>query len=73
MKIASDPLLADTGLNEPDYEFLKGNSDYWRGWGAALNLTYEYCMNNGYGNFGLPTTRGKKAMEHYEREHLGLR
>lgn len=62
----------DTSLTIHDYKYLKGDTDYWPCWGAALGIVYEYCKNNGYGNFGNPTERGKKAMEEYERKNVGI-
>lgn len=59
-------LDVDTGLTIHDYEFLKGNTEYWPSWGAGFAVVYEYCKNCGYGNFGKPTKRGKKAMEEFE-------
>lgn len=60
--------LDDVGgkLTEYDYEFLKGNEVFWPTWGAALGVTLEFCRNSGYGNFGKPTEKGRKAMEEYE-------
>lgn len=62
-----DPLEKDSKLTAHDYEFLKGNEVYWPiFWGAAFNVVYEWCKNNGYGNFGEPTEKGKLAMRQYE-------
>lgn len=76
-----DNLEADGPLTEHDYEFLKGNETYWpecaakqsalpippgRSWGAALWVVYEWCRNQGLGDFGKPTAKGLKAMKVYE-------
>jgi hypothetical protein len=62
-----NPAERDIDLTENDYRFLKGDTSYFRAWGALLGIVYEFCMDNGYGNFGWPTSRGKQAMEEYER------
>ena len=64
-----DQLDADTGLTECDYAFLKGDEEVFPCWGAALGVVYEYCRNQGYGDFGKPTEKGLKAMKFYEKEH----
>lgn len=60
-----------TKLTQFDYEYLKGNKEFWDIKGAAFNCVYEDCKNTGFGSFGDPTEHGKKVMEAYEREHLG--
>lgn len=61
-----DMLEADGPLTEYDYGFLKGDKLMWPQWGAALNVTMEWCYNKGYGDFGQPTEQGLKAMKEYE-------
>lgn len=53
-------------LIEPDYQFLKGNKEYWRVWGGAYGVVMEFCQENGLGDFGKPTPKGLKLMEDYE-------
>lgn len=50
-----------------EYEFLKGNEEYWPSWGAAFAAVTDFCQEFGWGGFGRPTERGKKAMEVYEQ------
>lgn len=58
-------LEKDSRLTSFDYEYLKGD---WRGvGGAAYNYVSEWCLNKGYGLYGLPTKRGQEAMKQYEQ------
>lgn len=60
-------MLEESGpLTEHDYKYLQGDKVFWPSWGAALGVVMEWCRNQGYGEFGTPTERGKKAMEEYE-------
>lgn len=54
-------------LNEYEYGYLKGDTEMWPGWGAALAVVYEFCNNQNLGQFGKPTERGQKLMEEYEQ------
>lgn len=63
-----DPLEADSTLTIHDYYFLKGDTGYWPGWGAAFGVVADWCKGHGYGDFGKPTERGKKAIEAYEKD-----
>lgn len=55
-------------LNEFDYQYLKGNTEFWAVRGAAFNVVYEDNKEDGLGFFGKPTKRGREMMEVYERE-----
>jgi hypothetical protein len=55
-------------LTKYDYGYLKGDEEMWPRWGAALGVVSEWCRNEGYGEFGAPTERGRKAMERYEQQ-----
>lgn len=59
-------------LTEHDYAFLQGDDSFWPCWGAAMSVVMEFCQESGYGSYGKPTERGKKAMEAYERTELGI-
>jgi hypothetical protein len=55
-------------LTEFDYEYLKGNEEFWDVKGAAFNVVYEWCKNHGYGRYGGPTESGLAAMKRYEED-----
>lgn len=72
----SDPLEDDGALTLFEYQFLKGNVGFYpsrknttltKNSGAAATVVSEWCRRHGYGEFGVPTVRGKLAMEEYER------
>lgn len=65
----SDHLEADGPLTLYDYEFLKGNTVFWKVPGAALNVVYEWCKNRGYGAFGAPSDTGRARMKEFEMMH----
>lgn len=56
-------------LIRAEYEYLKGNKDYWAAWGAAMSVVMDYCKRHGYGDFGKPTPSGEKMIEIFERDH----
>lgn len=61
-----DVLEASGPLTEYDYKYLQEDKVFWPAWGAAFGVVSEWCRNQGYGEFGEPTERGKEAMEIYE-------
>jgi len=60
--------LTKNGFTEFDYGYLKGDTEMWPRWGAAMAVVMEYCNNLGLGEFGKPTEQGLKWMEEYEQE-----
>jgi len=56
-------------LTEGDIKFLLGDEEYWPRRGAAMAVTDEFCRNSGYGLFGKPTEKGKKAIAEYRKRH----
>lgn len=54
------------GFTAYDYGFLKGDTEMWPRWGAAMSVVMEYCKNLGLGNFGEPTELGVKVMREYD-------
>jgi len=59
----------NTSLTEGDIKFLLGDEEYWTSLGAALTVTDEFCRNSGYGEFGKPTEKGKRAITEYRKRH----
>lgn len=58
------------GLTEFDFKYLKGDTEFFPGWGAAFAVVGEYCQNMGYGEFGHPTERGRRVMDRYSAKLL---
>lgn len=56
-------------LIRAEYEYLKGNAEYWKAWGAVMGVAMEYCQEGGFGDFGKPTASGLKMIEIYEKDH----
>lgn len=71
MYFKPDLLEAPGSLTEYDYRYLLGDAVFWPAWGAALGVVHDWCRNNGYGDFGEPSEKGKAAMEDYERKNMG--
>ena len=58
-------------MTQFDYEYLKGNEDFWSVRGAAFNVVHDWCKKRDYGYFGKPTKRGRDAMYVYEQQVSG--
>lgn len=72
----SDHLETSNPITSHDYLYLKGDEEYWPrygsfGRGAAFNVVAEWCMNRGYGGFGMPTEAGRTAMNRFEFFNAG--
>lgn len=58
-------------LTKYEYHYLLGDEDFWDIKGAGLVAVSEFCTYYGWGDYGKPTERGKRAMEDYVK-NLGL-
>lgn len=63
-----DPLEDGSGtLTNYDYEFLSGNDTFWSVKGSAFIIVSEWLNRRGYGTYGEPTDRGRRAMSDFKQ------
>ena len=56
-------------INTHEYEYLKGNTQYWPRHGAAMAVVRAFCNDNRLGDFGVPTEKGLACMQAFEKEN----